>query len=227
MTEIFKSDSSLFNFIRSGLHTAVVGDAMDQVGLMHQFLPSNIRPLRMDMVVVGRAMPVYVQDLTKETKHLATEEPFGLLFQALDDLKPDEVYLSSGGSPSYANWGELLCQRAMHLGAAGAVINAPNRDTRGVLKLGFPTFSTGHYAQDQGPRGTVTDFRIPIQIGQVKINPGDIIFGDIDGVCVIPREKEVEVLERAIEKVQGERLVEKAIRNGMSTVEAFKKFGIM
>src|SRR3712207_721127 len=101
------------------------------------------------------------------------------------------------------------------LGAAGAVVDGYHRDTRGILKLSFPTFSYGGYAQDQGPRGKVMDFRVPLEIGRVRVNPGDIVFGDLDGVCVIPQEAEEEVFRRALEKVQKESLVGRAIREGM------------
>ena len=83
------------------------------------------------------------------------------------------------------------------------------------------------YAQDQAPRGTVVDFRIPIKIGNVQVNPGDIIFGDIDGVCLIPKMIEREVIAKATEKASGEKTVQRAIENGMSAVEAFKTYGIM
>jgi regulator of RNase E activity RraA len=154
-------------------------------------------------------------------------EPFGLMFRALDDLKAGEVYTCGGASPEYALWGELMSTRAMNLGAAGAVVDGYHRDTRGILQLGFPTFSYGGYAQDQAPRGKVIDFRVQLEIGGVRIKPGDVVFGDIDGVCVIPRAAEEEVFRRALEKVQKENLVGRAIENGMSTQEAFKKFGVM
>src|SRR5205814_6156197 len=152
---------------------------------------------------------------------------FGLMLEALDDLKPGEVYIATGASPAYALWGELMSARAMKLGAAGAVVDGYSRDTRGILALDFPVFSYGRYAQDQGPRGKVIDFRCPIEINGVRIEPGDIVFGDLDGVCVIPRKAERDVFNAALEKARGEKLVAKAVREGMSAVEAFERFGIM
>jgi regulator of RNase E activity RraA len=183
------------------------------------------------MVVIGRAMTVLEADVFGETVENSAnplmKKPFGLMLEALDDLKPNEVYICTGSSPRYALWGELMSTRAMKLGAVGAVVDGYSRDTNGILKLDFPTFSYGRYAQDQGPRGKVVDFRCPIQINGVKIQSGDIVFGDIDGVCIIPRSAEREVFEKALEKARGEKLVAKAIREGMSAVEAFRKFGIM
>jgi regulator of RNase E activity RraA len=91
----------------------------------------------------------------------------------------------------------------------------------------LPVFGYGPYAQDQAPRGKVIDFRVPIEMNGVRINPGDIIIGDIDGVCIVPQEAEKEVFVRAIEKARGERMVLKAIQEGMSAVEAWNKYGIM
>jgi len=154
-------------------------------------------------------------------------QPFGLMFAALDDLKPGEVYLCTGGTPRYALWWELMSTRAIKLGAAGAVLDGCSRDTTGILALNFPTFSSGRYAQDQGPRGKVIDYRVPIEIEGVHIRPGDLVFGDLDGVCIIPREAETDVLEGALEKVRGEQRVREAIEAGLSATEAFAKFGIM
>jgi len=219
------SDEELFDTLRRELSTAVVGDVMDTMGLLRQFLPPQLRPLRDDMVVTGRAMTVLEADVPSDTD-LATE-PFGLMFRALDDLKAGEVYVCAGGSPRYALWGELMSTRAIKLGAAGAVVDGYHRDTSGILRLGFPTFSYGGYAQDQAPRGKVTDFRVPLEVGGVKVKPGDIVFGDLDGVCVIPCDAEEEVFRRALEKVQKENSVGRAIEEGMSAQEAFEKFGVM
>lgn len=220
---LWKNEDELFSLMRSRLFTAVVGDILDTLGLLHQFLPREIQPLRDDMAVAGRAMPVL--DVDAEEK--PGEKPFGLMLEALDDLKRHEVYLATGGSPEYALWGELMSTRAMHLGAAGAVLNGPSRDTRGILDLNFPTFSLGRYAQDQRPRGRVVDFRVGVTIGKVRIEPGDILFGDLDGVLVIPRAAEQEVLSRALEKADKENLVRTAIQRGMGAAEAFATYGVM
>jgi regulator of RNase E activity RraA len=204
---------------------------MDAMGLLNQFLPPALRPLRDDMVVVGRAMPVLEADIVGDAPAQQADAPavgrFGLMLHALDDLRQHEVYICSGASPRYALWGELMSTRAVKLGAAGAVVDGYARDTHGILRLGFPTFAHGCYAQDQGPRGRVVDFRVPIEIGGVRVAPGDIVFGDVDGVLVVPAAAEEEAFTRAIEKVRGEQLVRRAIEEGMTTVEAFATYGIM
>ena len=228
--ELWTSDEALFEIARRELFTAVVGDIMDQMGLQQQFLPPSIHPLRADMVVIGRAMPVLEADVFEGHSSHANPmlaKPFGLMLEALDGLKPNEVYVCSGASPRYALWGELMSVRARQLGAAGAILNGYSRDTREILKLGFPTFSYGSYAQDQAPRGKVLDFRVPIKLGETTIRPGDILFGDLDGVCVVPQDAVAEVFSKALEKARGEKRVRQAIENGMSAAEAFARFGIL
>lgn len=227
----WKNDDELFRIIRRELFSAVVGDIMDKQGMLHQFLPPRIQPLDEDMFLVGRAMPVLEADTFGEqvpgTANELMKKPFGLMLEALDDLKKNEVYLCTGASPRYALWGELMSTRAITLGAAGAVVDGYARDTRGILALKFPTFCHGRFAQDQGPRGKVIDFRLPVEIQGVSIRPGDIVIGDIDGVCIVPQTDEADIISLALEKARGEKRVKKAIENGMSAVEAFKKFGIM
>jgi regulator of RNase E activity RraA len=228
---LWQSDDELYQLARRELFTAVVGDVMDKLGLQRQFLHPQIQPLRDDMVVIGRAMTVLEADVFGENVEASAnplmQKSFGLMLEALDDLKAGEVYICTGSSPKYALWGELMSTRAMKLGGVGAVVDGYSRDTRGIRALNFPTFSYGRYAQDQGPRGKVVDYRCPIEINSVRISSGDIIFGDMDGVCIIPRAAEKDVFTKALEKARGEKLVAKAIREGMSGVEAFRKFGIM
>jgi regulator of RNase E activity RraA len=116
----------------------------------------------------------------------------------------------------------------MMLGASGAVLDGYSRDTRGILRLNFPTFSHGSYAQDQANRGLVVDFRCPISFANgVQVKPGDLVFGDLDGVVVVPSERDKEVIHEAVEKVRGENMVRKAIGEGMSAREAFQRYGVM
>jgi regulator of RNase E activity RraA len=228
---MWKDDDELFAIIREELFTAVIGDIMDKMGYFHQFLPPQLQPLCDEMFLVGRAMTVLEADafeeLSSSRNNPIMSKPFGLMLEALDDLKKNEVYICTGSSPSYALWGELMSTRAAKLGAAGAVVNGYSRDTNGILKMKFPTFSYGRYAQDQGPRGKVIDFRVPIEIEGTKINNGDIVIGDMDGVCVIPQTIEKEVVIAALEKARGEKTVQKAIEGGMSAVDSFNKYGIM
>jgi len=227
----WKNDDELFAFIREELFTAVIGDIMDKMGLQHQFLAPQIRPLKEDMFIAGRAMPVLEADcfteLYPDSQNELMNKPFGLMLEALDDIKPGEVYICTGSSFNYALVGELMMTRIKMCGGTGAVVNGYSRDTHGIYDVGLPVFSHGPYAQDQAPRGKVIDFRVPIEMNGVRINPGDVVIGDIDGVCIVPREHEEEVFTRALEKARGERKVLKAIQEGMSAVEAWNRYGIM
>ena len=228
---MWKDDDELFGLMRTRLFPAVVGDILDTMGFLHQFLPPAIKPVAQSMVIVGRAMPVLESNCFSrsepEGKTPLSQKPFGLLFEALDDLKPHEVYVATGCAPKFALWGGLMTTRALHLKAAGAVLDGYSRDTTEVLELGLPVFSFGGYSQDQGPRGKVVDYRVSVDIQGVRVRPGDIVFGDQDGVLVIPREAEMEAISLALEKAATESSVRLAIKNGMSTVEAFKTFGVM
>jgi len=227
----WKDDNELFEIAKKELFVALVGDVLDKLGYLHQFLTPKIKPLDSESVVIGRAMPVLEADVfgevVEESNNPIMKKPFGIMFEALDSLKKNEVYICTGASPTYALWGGLMSTRALKLGAAGTVVHGYSRDTKEVLSLNFPTFSYGGYAQDQGPRGKVVDYRVPIEIEGIKVNPGDIVYGDRDGVVIVPKEVEQEAFIGAIEKARGEHLVKKALEQGMSTVDAFKKFGIM
>jgi 4-hydroxy-4-methyl-2-oxoglutarate aldolase len=223
-------DDVLFASLRERLFTAVVGDVLDRMGRRRQFLPQAIQPLLPDMKLIGRAMPVLEADIFDDragSPGAVVAKPFGLMLEALDDLRAGEVYVATGGSLRYAFWGELMSTRARYLNAAGAVLNGFVRDAEGIAALGFPTFSRGLYAQDQGPRGKVIDFRVAIEIEGVRIAPGDLIFGDREGVLVIPADVEAEAVEAALEKASTENRVATAIRGGMGAQEAFDTFGVL
>ena len=188
--KLWSTDDELFTRVKKELCTCLVGDVMDKMNLQHQFLPPQIRPLRRDMVVIGRAMTVLSVNVFEEkatgTANELMEKPFGLMLEALDDLHPYEIYVNTGSAPRNALWGELMSVRAHKLGSSGAVLDGYVRDTKAILKMNFPVFSYGSYGQDSAPRYKVVDYRIRIEIGNVRLEPGDYVFGDIDGVCVVP-----------------------------------------
>ena len=203
----------------------------------HQFLPSPIRPLVSQvpyhdyipegetqnnrLKVAGYAMTVLENDVFQQPR-----KPFGYMTEALDDLKPNEIYVATGAHNS-ALWGELLTASAKARGAVGAILDGYVRDTPKVLEQNFPVFCNGTWAQDSSIRTYVFDWRCPIEIGQVTIHDGDLIFGDIDGVLVIPKEICEEVIERALEKAATEKTMRKAVEGGMLVTEAFAKFGVL
>lgn len=219
MPEPVKDDLEI---LRSTLYTSVIGDILDQLGLYHQFLPPEIRAIPGTTMIVGRAMPVQIVDVFGPQK-----QPFGKLTEALDQLEPDDVYLATGGSIPCACWGEIMTQTARVRGAAGAVLDGHHRDTRGVIAQQWPVFSRGSFGQDAAVRTQVSDYRCPIEIGGVRIVPGDIVFGDVDGVVVIPQDRLSEVIGAALDKVRSEQRVMEEIGEGLSSTEAFRKYGIL
>jgi len=214
----------LLNQIRARLFTAVLGDVLDAQGYTQQFLPPHLRAVTEGPILVGRAMTVQEIDIEKGD----TAAPFGRMFEALDDLKPGEIYLCTGSRDAYALWGELMSTRAMRLGAVGAVVDGFHRDTAGIRKLGFPVYSTGAYGQDQRPRGQVADFRCPIEFANgTCVAPGDIIVADLDGVLAIPAGALEAVVKAALEKVGAEGAIQNSILAGESTSSVFARTGIM
>lgn len=171
---------------------------------------------------MGRAMPVAMIDVYGEQS-----PPFGKLTEALDQLEPGEIYVGSLPSQACACWGEILTATARSRGAFGAVVHGPHRDTPKVLEQDWPVFSTGRFAQDSRVRMAVADYRVSIEIEGTVVNPGDLIFGDLDGVVVIPQDCEEEVLSKAMEKARAENVVRNEIEAGMSSTEAFAKYGIL
>lgn len=217
-----RSDHELFQEMRAHLFTAIIGDILDMHGYHRQFLMPECRPLSPGMVVCGRAMTVYEADVVEPV-----DPPFGLMLKALDSLKPNEVYLAAGSSPSYALWGELMSTAARARGAAGAVLAGFTRDTNGILEMNFPVFCYGSYAQDQKGRGHVVDFRIPLDIHGVKVNPGDIVFGDVDGVVILPREVESIVVAEALEQAKKEKTARNLLLGGASAESVFGQTGVL
>jgi 4-hydroxy-4-methyl-2-oxoglutarate aldolase len=225
------TDEELFAILKRELFTAVVGDVLDVMGHRRQFLPAGIAPLVPKTKIAGRAMPALEADIysdgTPASGGPLAHKPFGLMLEALDDLKPGEIYIATGASLRYALWGGLMSTRATHLKAAGAILDGYVRDAAEIEALGFTVFCRGLYAQDQGPRGKVIDYRCAIEIDGVRIEPGDLLFGDREGVLVIPRAAADEAIARAREKASTEGAVAIAIRGGMSACEALARFGVM
>lgn len=216
------TEPDLFEIVRAKLYTAVVGDILDTLGLTHQFLPPDIRPLRPEMKLAGRAMPVVISDV-----HGPQKKPFGYLTEALDQLEPGEVYIAPRIVQPVAVWGEILTATSQQRGAVGAVVDGFYRDTTQVLERDFPVFGWGTYAQDSSVRTVVADYRVPVRIGGVLVSPGDLLIGDIDGVLVVPQKVEAEVIEAALDKASTENTVCKAIDAGMSATEAFATYGVL
>ena len=234
---LWKDDTEMFALMKEKLYTPVVGDILDQMGYTHQFLPAAIRPLAaqvpMDCYIPSGEtennrlkLAGYACTVLENDVYETPAKPFGYMTEALDDLKPNEIYIATGAHNS-ALWGELLTACGKARGAVGAVLDGYTRDTPKVLEQNFPVFCTGTWAQDSSVRTYVFQWRCPIEIGQVTIHNGDIVFGDIDGVLIIPREIAPEVLEKALIKKKKKKTMRKAIEDGMLVTDAFAKYGVL
>ena len=214
-------DQERLDLVRRKLFSAVIADILDEQGYHHQCLPVTIRPLRESWKLVGRAMTVLGEDID------TTDDPYGLMFDALDDLKPDEIYLATGGAQDYALWGELMATAAQARGAAGAIFNGAVRDSQSLLAMDFPVFCTTRSPQDQKGRGRVIAYRTTLQIEAVTVQDGDLIVADIDGVVVVPYQIEDRVIDDALEKVDAENIVRDEIRKGLLTKDVYTKYGVL
>ncbi len=216
-------DAELFDMMEKQLYTAVISDALDGVGYRQQVLTHTIRPLYPEAVVAGRAMPVLCVDVYE-----VSDAPYQKEIEAVDSLSRDSVLLcSTNGSIRNCFWGELLSTAARAKGGRGAVIEGFIRDARQIMQMRFPVFMTGFSPVDSNGRGEVIAYNVPIQCGGVQVNPGDIVFGDIDGVVVIPQVVETDVIAAAVEKVGGENRTRDAIRAGTTLREVYDKYGIL
>lgn len=223
----WNSDEELFRLVTEELFTAVIGDICDVNGLRHQFIDPRIHCIlrgNPTPVMVGRAMPVLEADVFSEPDG---GEPFGKMLEALDGLRPGEIYICSGASHRYALVGEIMATAMLARGARGAVCDGFVRDTEGLQSVGLPVYALGSYAQDQRGRGKVIEYRVPIEIAGVHIGEGDLIVGDADGVLVIPRDREEHIITGALGKARSENTVKKAIQDGMGAREAFRTYGIL
>lgn len=216
----WKNDKELFEIMKKELYTGVICDMLDTLGYSHIYLPRDIQSIRPTDVMVGRAYPTIICDVYGEQ-----ENPLGLLPEAVDHISEDEIYFVTGGDRRCSYFGEIMCATIRHKGAVGAVIDGYIRDTRQVLEQNFPVFCKGRDAQGSIYRNLVIRYGCPVEIGNILVKPGDLVFGDIDGVVVFPREIEEEAVSVTLAKVRGEIDTRNAVEKGMSAVDAVKNFG--
>ncbi len=215
--------SELFEEMKQKLFSAVIADALDGCGYRDQILRHDIRPLYPDAVAVGRALTVLSVDVYE-----IPDEPYKLELEAVDALKPGDVMVAqTNGTKRSSLWGELLSTAAEVRGARGAVIDGFTRDSQAIAAMEFPLFVRGIAPYDSKGRSDVIAYDIPIECGGVKVCPGDLVFGDFDGVVVVPQAVEDQVLKAAFEKAAEEKEVKEALKNGMSATAAFQKYGIL
>jgi regulator of RNase E activity RraA len=208
------------------LNAAVLSDVMDGLGLQQRAMRSFIRPLDDDVQLVGRArtglyMPVYeLRD---------GENPYEVEIALVDDLKPRDVLVLACNGPTerIAPWGELLSTAASARGASGCVTDGLVRDIRQIRAMRFPVFHGGIGPLDTRGRARMVERDTQVECAGVAVKSGDIVFGDVDGVVVIPRDRAREVIELAVAKVTGENRTRDALRRGDLLADVFRRFGVL
>jgi 4-hydroxy-4-methyl-2-oxoglutarate aldolase len=195
------------------LDTATLSDALDRHGLVGQC--SKIKPRSPSFRMAGRAWTL---------RYGPAGQPAGTVGDYIDDLKPGTVIvLDNGGREDCTVWGDILTEIASRKGIAGTLIDGINRDVSLCLELEYPVFSRDHWMRTGKDRVQVEATQVPVNIGNVRVCPGDLIRGDADGVIVIPAAFEDKVLDAAEQIQSAEDAIRESVRNGMSLREAREK----
>jgi regulator of RNase E activity RraA len=216
---------NLIAVAREKLFAAVLSDVLDAAGRRSQAMRPVVRPLDDALVMIGRARTgLYVDVYHVEPG----ENPYELEIKLVDDLSSDEVVvLAAGASGRIAPWGELLSTACRARRAAGCVTDGLVRDVRAIRAMRFPVFAGGIGPLDTKGRGKVMAIDVPVECGGVAVRSGDLVFGDADGVVVIPREIEGEILRAALEKVSGEDRTRAALERGEKLADVFARHRIL
>ena len=194
------------------LDTATLSDALDRHGLNGQCY--RIKPRSPQFRMTGRAWTLL---------YGPAASPPGSVGDYIDDVPAGSVIvLDNGGRDNATVWGDILTEVAHRKGIAGTVIDGINRDVALCLELNYPVFSRESWMRTGKDRVQVEATGVPVNIGDVRVCPGDLVRGDADGVLVIPRQHEEQVLKSAEEIETAENAIRAAVRGGMSLVEARK-----
>jgi regulator of RNase E activity RraA len=211
--------------LKDQLFAALLSDCLDQCGYMKQALPSFIRPLDDAGVMVGRARTASFM----EVYHVPEgSNPYELEIALIDSLQPNDIPVFACSNPArIAPWGELLSTASKVRGAAGALMDGCVRDIKAIRAMGFPVFHAGIAPLDSKGRGKIMAIDVPIECAGVPVQTGDLVFGDADGVVVVPQTVEDEVLRLAFEKVKGERNTLADLQRGDALGVVFARYGIL
>ena len=205
------------------VYSAALCDVLDSLGFRRQALSHQIRPLFTDALLIGKARTIVSRPVDR-----FPEKPYAKELEALDTLQPgDVIVFDTGEDLSSAVWGELLSVAALAKGARGAVVDGLTRDAAKICELRFPVFARGISSYDSHGRSEVTDYDLPITCDGVAVQSGDIVFGDYDGVIIIPASAVEAVIAKAEQKVAREKIVEGEFRKGRKVAEVFAEHGIL
>jgi 4-hydroxy-4-methyl-2-oxoglutarate aldolase len=221
----FAIDVERFDWMRKHLYVPAVCDVLDSLGFRDQAMHQRLRPLDPShCVIAGRARTFRWMD----TDYVSDTDPYGLEITAMDSLGPGDVAVhSTDAAGTNAPWGELMSTVAKRNGAVGCVCDSNIRDCLKIIAIGFPVFYAGIRPLDSLGRGRVMAYDVPVRCGGVLVRPGELVFADFDGVVVVPREVEDEVLARAFEKVTKENHSRRDLLNGDSLRTVFDRYGVL
>ena len=208
------------------LYSAVLSDVLDGLGWREQAMRPFVRPLDGASVVFGRART----GLYMSTYHVPEgRNPYELEMALVDGLQPGEVVVLGCGGPTerIAPWGELLTTAARCRGAVGCITDGLVRDTRRIRALEFPVFHGGIGPLDTKGRAEMMAKDVPILCGGVRVEPGDIVFGDADGVVVLPQAVAAAAIREALAKVSAEDSTRAALLDGKTLREVYATFGVL
>ena len=207
------------------LYSAVLSDSLDAVGVWNQAMTSRVRPLDESLKLCGRARTGQYMEVPFVAEGV---NPYELEIAIVDDLKPGDVAVfACGGSSRIAPWGSLLSTATKARGAAGCVTDGFVRDILGIRELDLPVFHGGVAPLDSKGRGQIQAVDVPVIVDGVRIAPGDLVFGDADGVVVVPQAVEAEVLKFAFDKINGEHHSINELRAGGYLRDVFAKYGVL
>jgi 4-hydroxy-4-methyl-2-oxoglutarate aldolase len=217
------NEKELFEKIERQLYSPVISDSLDSLGFRNCAMSYRIRPLREDFVFAGRARTVVWMDVFAPDPN-----PYQIEIEFMDKLKPGDVVVTNTDAPlRNAPWGELMSTAAKARGARAAVIDSCVRDVKKIFELNFSVFATAISPLDSNGRGRVVAYDVPVQCGEVLVNTGDLIMGDYDGVVVVPKKIENQVLELAFDKAMKEKKTKQELLEGKLLREVYDKYGVL
>ena len=202
------------------LYTGAVNDVLREFCLLNQALPGHILPLREYRTVAGFAFTV------KSAPNAMISGEMEYRVQMLDEMHEDAFVVWDTTNDSKATlWGGVMTATAKSKGVKAACIDGGIRDTHQILEAELPLFYKYRISNGSLGRCLITHFQITLQIGDVTIKPGDVVLGDIDGVLVVPREIAWDVLMRAEEIIENEKMIFGWVHEGQSIQEITERGG--
>ncbi|MDQ0474251.1 RraA family protein [Labrys wisconsinensis] len=215
-----------FAALKGVLYSPVLSDVLDEFGRTEQAMKPFVRPLDENLVMFGRART----GLYMNTYAVAEgENPYEVEIALVDDLQPGDVAVFGCDGPTdrIAPWGELLSTAARCRGAEGCVTDGLVRDVRHIRRMGFPVFHGGIGPLDSRGRAKMMARDVPVACGGVLVRPGDLVFGDVDGVVVIPQDIALAVIEAALAKIGSENKTRQHLEEGMLLAEVYARYGVL